>query len=182
MHAESSPGHGNCIRVLLPRAAAGKRPEGTREPLPELPRLGRSAVALVVEDQPAILRTIARALTQAGLSVLEAASGEDALVALERHGRLPELVVADVVLPRMSGVRLASELRERDPRLKVLFVSGYGGDELTTIRTDRDTAFIAKPFTGNQLASRAIALLTAADEASAASETRQPERERGGTS
>jgi two-component system cell cycle sensor histidine kinase/response regulator CckA len=156
--AVSTEGCGSCFRVLLPRAPAGQRSDPAPA-LPEPPRIVAPATALVVEDQPAIKRMIVRALGQTGLHVLEADSGEDALVLLEQHGRMPELVVVDVVLPRMSGQRLIEQLRERVPALRVLYISGYIDDEVALIETDCNTAFVAKPFTGQQLAARAVALL-----------------------
>jgi two-component system cell cycle sensor histidine kinase/response regulator CckA len=156
--AVSAPGPGSCVRVLLPRVAAGRRSDPAPA-LPEPPRVVETATALVVEDQPGIKRMIARALGQAGLCVLEANSGEDALAVIEQYGRMPDLVVTEVVLPRMSGQRLVDRLREGVPTLKVLYVSGYIDDEVALIETDRNTAFVAKPFTGHELATRAVALL-----------------------
>ncbi|MEY4580663.1 MAG: hypothetical protein RL701_5366 [Pseudomonadota bacterium] len=165
-------GRGNAVRVLLPRAEDARRADAPRRP--SLAPVSLRGTVLVVEDQPAILRTMVRALASTGLRVLEAASGEDALAVLEQHGihlgvsgegepksRLfPELVVTDVVLPRMSGPRLVECLRTTDPSLKVLYVSGYVGDDLAhSVRTDDNTAFVMKPFTGRQLAVRAAALM-----------------------
>jgi two-component system cell cycle sensor histidine kinase/response regulator CckA len=117
--------------------------------------------ALVVEDQPAILRTMVRALSSAGLTVLEASSAEDALALLDtRPDAQVDLVVTDVVLPRMSGPRLVQKLREKFAALPVLFVSGYVGEEIfASAQAAEHAAFVTKPFTGRQLAARAAALL-----------------------
>jgi two-component system cell cycle sensor histidine kinase/response regulator CckA len=102
---------------------------------------------------------MARALSSTGLTVLEAASGEDAVALLAARRCVPELLVTDMVLPGMSGQRLVELLRESNPALKVVLVSGYVGDELEhDVRTDEITGFVAKPFTGRQLTSRAAAL------------------------
>jgi two-component system, cell cycle sensor histidine kinase and response regulator CckA len=141
-------------RVLLPAAEV----KGSARRVSMTP-LGLRGTALVVEDQPAILRTMARALSNAGLSVLEASSAEDALAVMESRPEL-DIVVTDVVLPRMSGTRLVESLRTRFPALPALFVSGYVGEDMVAgAESTVGSAFVTKPFTGRQLAVRAAALL-----------------------
>jgi PAS domain S-box-containing protein len=155
---QSQPGGGTSFRVLLPKSEDTRRYELQRGTAPLPIRL--NGTVLVVEDQPAILRTMARALSLVGLTVLEAVSGEDASVVLEAHGRMPDLVVTDMVLPGMSGQRFVERLRARHSALKVVYVSGYVGDEIQhAVRTDENTAFVCKPFSGRQLALCAAALL-----------------------
>jgi len=154
---ESELGRGTTFRVLLPRVRETKRSEGPRLSA-RVPSPMRGTV-LVVEDQPAILRTMARALSSAGLTVLEASSAEDALAMLSGRDGLLELVVTDMMLPGMSGTHLVERLRESAPGLKAVYVSGYAGDEAhQSIRVDECTAFVPKPFTGRQLVSRAASL------------------------
>jgi two-component system, cell cycle sensor histidine kinase and response regulator CckA len=148
---------GTHFRVLLPRVEEVRRHEHQRAAA-QVP-VSLRGTALVVEDQPAILRTMARALSSTGLTVLEAANGEDAVALLAARRCVPELLVTDMVLPGMSGQRLVELLRESNPGLKVVLVSGYVGDELEhDVRTDEITGFVAKPFTGRQLTTRAAAL------------------------
>jgi PAS domain S-box-containing protein len=155
---QSQPGGGTSFRVLLPRAEDTRRYELQRGAVPS--PICLHGTVLVVEDQPVILRTMARALSLVGLTVLEAVSGEDASVVLDAHGCMPDLIVIDMVLPGMSGQRFAERLRGQHPALKVLYVSGYVGDEIQhTVRTDENTAFVCKPFSGRQLALCAAALL-----------------------
>lgn len=143
-------------RVLLP--AAEERGGGRRPSLTPLRLRGR---VLVVEDQPAILRTMVRALSSTGLEVLQAVNAEDALAVLDAQPDVQiDLVVTDVVLPRMSGPSLVDKLRAKYPALRVLFISGYIGDEVAgSVHTSDSTAFVMKPFSGRQLAVRAAALL-----------------------
>lgn len=143
-------------RVLLPVAEAHA---GVRRS--SIAPLALRGTALVVEDQPAILRTMARALTRAGMQVLEASSAEDAIAMLDAQPSAAlDLVVADVVLPRTSGPRLVQLLRDRFPNLPALFVSGYVGEEIVTgVDATPHAVFMTKPFSGQQLALRAAALL-----------------------
>jgi signal transduction histidine kinase/DNA-binding response OmpR family regulator len=157
INVHSASGGGTHFRVLLPRVEEIRRHEHQRAAA-QVP-VALKGTALVVEDQPAILRTMARALSSAGLTVLEAANAEDAIALLAARQCVPELLVTDMVLPGMSGQRLVELLRETNPELKVVLVSGYVGDELEhDVRTDAITGFVAKPFTGRQLTSRAAAL------------------------
>jgi signal transduction histidine kinase len=155
----SEEGRGTTFRILLPRVPESRKSEPLRSSM-QAPQPGLSGTALVVEDQPAILRTMARALKSSGMNVLEASSGEDAMAVLRDQRQLPELVVTDMVLPGMSGMHLIEQLRNASPELRVVFVSGYAGEEpVQNLRIDDKTAFVAKPFTGRQLVSRASALL-----------------------
>ena len=81
---------------------------------------------LVVEDEPAVRRMIGRILGRAGYRLIEAPSGAAALALLETEQ--PDLVIADVVMPGLSGPELAVRMRARHPALKVLYISGYGED------------------------------------------------------
>jgi signal transduction histidine kinase len=158
---ESEAGRGTSFRILLPRVPDARRSEPVRASAQAQP--GLQGTVLVVEDQPAILKTMARALKSSGMHVLEASSGEDAMAVLRDYAQVPELVVTDMMLPGMSGMHLVEQLRTSMPELRVVFVSGYAGDEpVQHVRLDEKTAFVAKPFTGRQLVSRASALLGAA--------------------
>ena len=84
-------------------------------------------VVLVVEDEGTVLTIMARTLRECGYTVLEAADGLQALEILERHGAPVSLIVADVVMPQLSGRELAERVRERWPDIPFLFTSGYSG-------------------------------------------------------
>ena len=145
----SEPGLGTTFRVYLPLAtgAPGARgtPAGGR---PAGPGAGRTV--LVVEDEPALTRVVARILTNGGYHVLATTSGPEALE-LDRQQRC-DLLLTDVIMPAMSGRRLAELLHERRPELPVLYMSGYSNGLLgTTHVLDPGIAFIEKPFTGHDL-------------------------------
>ena len=101
-----------------------------------------AATILVVEDQPATAQITRILLESWGYTVLEAHSSQEAFATFERNRTRIRLLLSDVVMPDMSGHRIADELVRRNPELRVVFMSGYPSDELT----GNDTAFLPKPF------------------------------------
>jgi two-component system cell cycle sensor histidine kinase/response regulator CckA len=85
---------------------------------------GRGTI-LLVEDEEAVRAFGARALTSRGYTVIEAASGAEALQVVEQEERPIDLIVSDVVMPEMDGPTMFGELRKRGITAKVIFVSGY---------------------------------------------------------
>jgi CheY-like chemotaxis protein len=101
---------------------------------------------LVVDDDDVIRRLLDVQLSRLGYSVTTAA---DASEAIERHaGRRIDVLVTDVVMPGMDGPELASAMREANPDLRVLFLSGYG----TGAASQGAVAFLQKPFSSDELA------------------------------
>ncbi len=159
IEVQSRPDEGSCFTVLLPLAGQGTAESSAQ--LEDAP--ARSArldgLALVVEDQAAIRRTMIRSLQGVGLNVLEARTAEEALAIVEDLGARVDLLVTDVVLPGLNGIKLAEALRTSQPALRVLVCSGYvGADQDSEIQLEGRTAFLPKPFTGAQLASKACGL------------------------
>jgi CheY-like chemotaxis protein len=117
------------------------------------PRGGCSV--LVVDDQPEVRRTIARVLEAEGYRALQAADGVEALETIESEEHI-DLVVSDVVMPRMNGADLASALEQRKPKLPVLLMTGYAD----AAQLGRKREVISKPFAiADLLASVAKALV-----------------------
>jgi CheY-like chemotaxis protein len=107
---------------------------------------------LVAEDEPGILRFMRRTLEQVGCRVIPGASAEEALEAMEQGRAAPDLLVSDIVMPGLSGVELAAQVRERYPGLAVLFVSAYTSDALKEQGIASLGAYLLqKPFTGSEL-------------------------------
>jgi len=103
---------------------------------------------LLVEDEEQIRSLACNALQTVGYTVLPAANGEEALLLSNEHRGPIHLMVTDVVMPGMSGVKLSTEIAARRPTTKVLYVSGYTGGELNMRETiDEQQAFLHKPFT-----------------------------------
>ncbi|HWK26646.1 MAG TPA: PAS domain-containing protein [Solirubrobacter sp.] len=139
---DSEPGRGTTVHVLLPAV----RRASDDDPSPMSPR-GRGETVLVVEDADAVRVLTGRLLYAAGYQVVSVESGAVALERLEDA----DVLVTDVVMPGMSGVELAVTARERRPGLPVVFVSGYTGDTSLAGSDDPATAFLAKPFDGDDL-------------------------------
>jgi PAS domain S-box-containing protein len=151
---ESVPGRGSTFHVFWPRC--DEAPEPLRGPAPSVPRRApRLARVLVVEDDDAVRRFAVRSLERAGYDVLTAADGAEAMRLSDAHEGTFDVVVVDVVLPRMRGTELAARLRPRQPTAQVLFMSGYRTEEGALPRgADGRTRFLPKPFTGAELADK----------------------------
>ncbi|RVU14720.1 cell cycle histidine kinase CckA [Methylobacterium oryzihabitans] len=122
-------------------------------PKPPTPQdlTGRGTI-LLVEDEDPVRAVNGRALTARGYTVLEAASGLEALQIIAEREEPVDLVVSDVVMPEMDGPTLLRELRKRHPDLKVIFVSGYAEDAFRkNLPEGEEFNFLPKPFSLKQL-------------------------------
>jgi DNA-binding NtrC family response regulator len=110
-----------------------------------------NALVMVVDDDAKIRRLIKAVLSRAGYDVVEAADGEEALDLLDHTP--PDLIVMDVVMPKMDGRRLAEEVRKRDAILPLIVVTGLESvDNAVEMMRNGVYDFIAKPFTAERLA------------------------------
>ena len=105
---------------------------------------------LVAEDDPQVRRLVVRVLVKAGFDV-EAV--DDGLAALERltDGPPVDLIVSDVVMPRMGGLDLAQALRGHDIEVPILFISGYPGHPGHSVPFPAELPMLRKPFTAQAL-------------------------------
>ncbi len=175
---QSTVGQGTAFKIYLPRhipapevvpveaaavtdakASNGSAPGPSAKAAEALPAPRRPAtdhtgqgVILLVEDEDPVRAVNSRALSARGYTVLEAASGLEAL-AIVRDGEQPiDLVVSDVVMPEMDGPSLLREVRKHQPHLKVIFVSGYAEDAFRKNLPEGETFnFLPKPFSLKQL-------------------------------
>ena len=98
---------------------------------------------------------------QKGYTVLEASRGDEAVAICERHAGSIDLLVTDIMMPRMNGRQLAERLVQARPGMKMLFVSGYNHDTLIGDGLLKaDTAFIQKPFRAHDLARKTREVLS----------------------
>ena len=148
---ESEPGDGTEFQVLLPASEEPITPASFFRSV-EAPR-GGSETVLLVEDDAAVRSVTRRILMRSGYFVIEAGHGVEALAAWDRHSGRIHLLLTDLVMPEgIHGRDLAAQLTERDPKLRVVFTSGYSaemaGRELS-LGAGQD--FIQKPATANQI-------------------------------
>jgi two-component system cell cycle sensor histidine kinase/response regulator CckA len=157
---ESEVGKGATFRVFLPRhiPEAGEIAAKAEAAKPVADYTGQGRI-LLVEDEDAVRSFGARALTSRGYTVLEAASGVEALEVVEREQGKIDLIVSDVVMPEMDGPALFAELRKRGITAKVIFVSGYAEEAFAKNLPEGDFGFLPKPFTLKQLIETAKANL-----------------------
>ncbi len=168
VYVDSEPGKGTTFRIFLPRhnvekeaenaalqepaAAVAPNGETKAEQKPRAPDLTGQGTILLVEDEEGLRSLNARGLRSRGYTVIEAGNGVEALEALEEQNGVIDLVVSDVVMPEMDGPTLLKSMRERNPKLKIIFVSGYAEDAFEkSLPENQQFAFLAKPFTLSQL-------------------------------
>ncbi len=162
---DSAPGRGTTVRIALPlrtegvpaaadaRAAAG----------PVAPRGARETV-LLVEDEAGVREFARLALTRLGYRVIEARDGAEALERVAAAAEPVDVVLTDVVMPRMTGPQLAAALRAERPETPVVFMSGYAEGTAPGAGADHGGhPLLVKPFSVNLLASTLRAALEARD-------------------
>jgi two-component system, cell cycle sensor histidine kinase and response regulator CckA len=173
IYVDSEPGKGTSFRIFLPRhhpepevaapqpvAANGAAKEGDAEPKPRIDLTGQGTI-LLVEDEEGLRSLNARGLRSRGYSVIEASNGIEALEALQEKDGAVDLVVSDVVMPEMDGPTLLRAMREHNPDLKIIFVSGYAQDAFEkSLDDDEKFEFLPKPFTLSQLVGKVKETMT----------------------
>ncbi len=171
VYVDSELGKGTTFRIFLPRHVPSAAELETADlPEAESPAISGALAAadevvratatdltgqgtiLLVEDEEGLRTLNARGLVSRGYTVLEAGNGVEAMEVLEKRGGDVDLVVSDVVMPEMDGPTLLKEMRQRNPELKIIFVSGYAEDAFQrSLPEHGQFAFLPKPFTLKQL-------------------------------
>jgi CheY-like chemotaxis protein len=153
----SEPGAGTTFRIYFPRtdAVLDARTADTGESLPR----GTETI-LLVEDEVEV-RSLARdVLERLGYTVLESGLPTDAILIAKRHVGIIDLLLTDVVMPRMSGRTLADAVTAERPGIKILFTSGYTDDAIVRHGVlEPGIQFLEKPFTLHALAVKVRAVL-----------------------
>ncbi len=155
----SVPKQGTRVRILLPRARE-PAPASCPPPQPEARPAPGSETILLAEDDPAVREMTRLILCRRGYTVLACPGGKEALALGAEQLCGVRLLVSDVVMPGMNGRELARRLREGNPGLKVLLISGYA-DELSTGEgfLDQGIHFLPKPYSPANFLARVRALL-----------------------
>jgi len=150
---ESTLGAGTTVRIYLPRYRGSVPPAAdVAEDVPA--SRNNQEVVLVVEDEECVRHMTVEALQSLGYSVIAAEGPEQALGMVD-GGIVPHLLLTDVVMPGMNGRVLAERIKQSQPRVKVLFTTGYsGGTALADGGLEAGVVLLSKPFTVEQLASK----------------------------
>jgi DNA-binding response OmpR family regulator len=156
---ESSVGRGTVFTITFPATSLEPpRPGQSWRPGDGTPASG---TILLVEDDPAVRHITARFLRRHGYTVLEASRPSEARAISETDDEI-DLLLADLVMPEMSGAKLAEELMLQHPKLKVLYMTGYAGATVNHPHIGvlaHEDRVIAKPFTSDALLDRVRATL-----------------------
>ncbi len=145
IRVESKPGRGTAVHVLLPSVDAATDGASETETRDGESRQ-RPATVLLVEDDEMIRELAKGALARCGHTVLAATDGEEALAVASRIDDRIDLLITDVVIPKLDGPELAEKLSATYPALRVLFISGYVDREMPA-----EIDFLEKPFTMQKL-------------------------------
>jgi two-component system, cell cycle sensor histidine kinase and response regulator CckA len=141
----SEPGIGTTFKVYLPRVDEARAHSSSPPPI-EATRYAGNETVLLVEDDASVRQYVRKALQRGGYTVLEASNGGEALLIMEDHAGTVDLLLTDVVMPRMTGPQLAIRLRALRAELPAVYMSGYTEDRVTSQGGlgPRDT-FVQKP-------------------------------------
>jgi CheY-like chemotaxis protein len=150
----SEPDHGTTFKIYLPRLEDAVADAGTPK---AVPARGDGETVLVVEDHADMREYAATVLENYGYRVIKAENGGEALLLWEGEGKREhiDLLLTDVVMPKMSGRELATRIEKLQPGIKVVFMSGYTEDAIAHHGIlDAGIEFIQKPFRPVQLAAK----------------------------
>jgi PAS domain S-box-containing protein len=150
IRVETRLGHGTTFTVFLP--AAEEHAQRLSLPAAAAAPRGLGETVVVAEDEEGLRTLIGRVLTGSGYRVVSARNGVEALEATRARGGRVDLLLTDIVMPRMNGAELAQTLASQQPGLKVLFMTGHTDDDQVMDRlVDGGVELIHKPFTSESL-------------------------------
>ncbi len=149
---ESAPEQGTTFRLCFPEVS--EMPAEERFKSREAKMRGRHETILVVEDEPEVRRVVVEILSRQGYNVLEAPNGKDALGLCEGREGTVEVLLTDIVMPEVNGLDLARQLTFRYPAMRVLFMSGYTGEDFVSMLMEEKRDFLQKPFSVEDLTGR----------------------------
>ncbi len=154
---DSEPGYGACFSIYLPRVQGVVL--GAEMQKAEWLRRGAGTL-LVVEDEPALRESIREFLDSLGYTVLEAESGPKALTIASQFEAPIDLMITDLVMPKMSGRELSQSLGSIRPQMRTIFMSGYTDDAVMHHGVqEAGVAFLQKPFSLAVLARKVLEML-----------------------
>jgi CheY-like chemotaxis protein len=150
---ETRLGEGSRFDLYLPRATRARPPEGATDRAGTAPT-GTETI-LLVEDQSELRDLLEEVLATLGYRVLSAPTPTAALALVEQHAGRIDLLVTDVVMPKMSGYELARQIGELRQGIRVLYMSGYAPEQTTHGEGEGPpSSLLSKPFDPHELAVR----------------------------
>jgi len=160
---ESEPGKGSLFKVFWPTTSEDKRK--TTVPDSDFKMEERNEIILFVEDDEDVRELACTGLKTLGYNVIEARHGAHALKIVERKdlSHKIDLVITDMVMPEMGGEALAQKLRVLNPKIKIMFCSGYTDSRIFMLESEGSNgySFLAKPYTINKLENKIRSALRA---------------------
>jgi len=149
VEAYSEPGRGTTFKIFLPRVfdAVVTAPADDAAAMPQ----GHETV-LLVEDEEAVRTLAGRVLQAAGYTVLSARNGPEAIRLADEHPETIQLLATDLVMPRMSGLEVASQLTQTRPGIRILLMSGYPNEAAMRHGVPPGASLLQKPFNAVALA------------------------------
>jgi CheY-like chemotaxis protein/nitrogen-specific signal transduction histidine kinase len=160
LHLYSEVGQGTTAKVYFPAVRARGVPEAAEaeEPLP-----GGTETILLVEDDQTMRLAAQQLLSKVGYRVVTAVDGQNGLDAYRAHRATLNLVITDVVMPKLSGFDLYQAIRGESRGVRVLFMSGFPAPNFRkTVGQDPRVAFVTKPWTASELLAQVRVLLETA--------------------
>jgi len=146
IEVSSEAGAGSTFQIFLPLVSAAETDKAAAAATQI--RRNSTETILLVEDEEGVRNLVSSMLRSQGYRVFEAEHGKHALEVFERHGKEVELLLTDVIMPRMSGHELARRLKAQAPGLKVMYMSGYTDDIVAREGiVSESTVLLHKPFT-----------------------------------
>ena len=152
----SAPGRGTTFTVRIPAAPGVVAAASSASTVISS---GGNETLLVVEDERMIRELVVRALRARGYHVLQAEDGREALDVAAAHDGVIDLLLSDVVMPRMGGPEAARRLKESRPDLRCLFMSGYPAEQMFGAGAPEGSEFLPKPLTPDEVCRRIRRLL-----------------------
>jgi hypothetical protein len=145
----SEPGLGSTFKLYFPLVDTAVEDEGA-EAMPEPPVM--AGTVMVVEDEPAVRDMTTLLLGRAGYEVISVADATEALARMDELAEPIDVLVADVIMPDMSGLELAEKVMDRSPQVRVVLLSGYTAETLDLGRViERGATFVPKPISSGGL-------------------------------
>ncbi len=153
IHVYSEPGQGTVFKIYLPGVADQSAEVTPEQCCKKGKAAGGSETILLVEDDSLVRAICVEILTHLGYTVLEAENGENGLEVFQQYQGTIDLLLSDVIMPKMGGAELVQHIRKTNPDIRVLFMSGYTENTIFHQGTlEEGIHFVHKPVTPDSLA------------------------------